>query len=145
MNIRMKAGVLVAVIAVIVLVWQGMKTFSNSDGIPVGKELKLAAMYHVEIENGKGKPTIPGRMFDFADRTMPRTSIAVPERDPRGAQIIYLDQNLPPATLKKVIVNVEARKIEGIEYPAYSYPQFRYNTGSVEIQTVRPVVVPRQR
>jgi hypothetical protein len=145
MSIRAKTGLVFAVFLAITLLWLGMKTFSSSDDIPLGKELKLAAMYHVEIENGKGKPTISGRMFDFADRTLPRTSIAVPERDPRGAQIVYLDQTLPPATLKKVMVNVEARKIEGVEYPAYSYPQFRYNTGSVEIQTVRPVVVPRQR
>jgi hypothetical protein len=114
------------------------------DGIPVGQELKLAATYLVEIEQGKGKAPIEGRVFDFADRNLPRTSLTVPETDPRGARIVYLDTQMPASTLKKVIVTVEARTIEGVNYPAYTYPQFRYNRGTVEIQSIKPRVIPKK-
>jgi hypothetical protein len=135
-----------AICGVVLLVALGAsKLLSNpGDGIEVGKQLKLAATYKVDIDQGKGKAPISGRVFDFADRNLPRTSLTVPESDPRGARIVYLDTSLPAATLTKVIVNVEARKIEGVDYPAYSYPQFRYNTGTVEIQTIKPLVIPKR-
>jgi hypothetical protein len=118
------------------------RLFSTTDGIETGKNYRLAASFGVDITQGKDK--IPGRQFDFADRNLPQTSIVVPETDERGVKIAVFDTNLPPSTVKKVMVNVPERQIEGVKYPAYSYPQWRYNMGTVEIQSVRPTVVPKK-
>lgn len=122
----------------------GVQMFSGpDDGIENGKNYRLAATYKVRIEYTAGK-TIPGRVFDFADRNLPRTSIAVPMEDTRGVPLVRINSKLPPSTVRKMFVQVPQQVVEGVVYPAYEYVLWEYSTASVEIQHIEPPVVPKR-
>lgn len=132
-------------VAVVVVVLLGVQIFSGpDDGIEDGKNYRLAATYKVQIEYAPNRK-VPGRVFDFADRNLPRTSIAVPTADDRGIPLISVNPNLPKSMVRKTRVQVPSREIEGVIYPAYEYVLWEYNTASVEIQHIEPPVVPVRR
>ncbi len=128
----------------VVVAFVGVRVFSGpDDGIQLGKNYKLAASYRAQIEMSPGK-TIPGRVFDFADRNMPRSSIAVPTQDERGVTLVKLNTTLPPSTVRKSRVSVPKRVIEDVVYPAYEYVLWEYNLATVEVQGIDPPVIPRR-
>lgn len=83
-------------------------------------------------------------MFDFADRNLPRVSIAVPAKDERGIELVKLNPNLPKSTVRKNLVRVPKRELEGVVYPAYKYVLWEYNLATVEIQGIDPPVIPKR-
>lgn len=140
-----RIGVLVAMLCVVAAAFVfGPRLFSGpDDGIQNDKLYRLAATYRARIEYAPGK-TLPGRVFDFADRNLPRTSILVPVRDDRGVELVKINPGLPAGMLRKVIVQVPERIVEGVRYPAYTYPQWEYSPNVLEIQHVEPPVIPRR-
>lgn len=137
----MRRKALVGAAVVLIAVFVGYQfTGSDSDGIEEGKVYALAATYKAAI---KGSP-LEGRVFDFADRNLPRVSILVPVRDERGVAIVKENPQLPPSTIRKVRVRVSRKELEGVVYPAYEYIEWQYHAAKVEIQSVTPVVTPKK-
>lgn len=143
------ATVVVAIIAVGGLI----NVFSDpDDGVEYDKVYGLAKSFPVEMEMPNGA-AIPGRQFDFADRNVPVTSIVVPDKDPRGVPVVVWDNSLtlmktkagkPMGVVRKVLVKVMAREIEGEPYPAYEYPQWRYRLAYVDEAIHTPRVIPKR-
>src|SRR3989344_8551272 len=134
----------VACVVAILVMGLGIRMFSGpDDGIEEGKAYKLAATYKVQIEYAP-KNLVPGRVFDFADRNLPRTSIAVPMADDRGIALVMPNPKLPQSTVRKSRVQVPKRVVEDVVYPAYEYVLWEYNLSNVEIQSIDPPVVPKR-
>ena len=114
----------------------------DGDGIEEGKNYRLAATYKVRIEYAPGK-TIPGRVFDFADRNLPRTSVAVPVEDARGIALVRQNSNLPKSTVRKSRIRVLKQVVDDVVYPAYEYVLWEYSTAIVEVQNIDPPVIPK--
>lgn len=112
-----------------------------NDGIELGRDYPLAYTYLTHIKQNDQR-TIDGRIFDMADRSLPKPSILVPLRDERGVALTMPNASLKPNTIRKVKIDVPEKTIEGTLYPAYSYIQWQYNTSSSEVQTVIPTVTP---
>lgn len=110
----------------------------ESSRIEDGKEYALAYSYLVDFDTG-GR----GRVFDFSDRNLPRTSIVVPLADERGP-LTRTNSALPPSTARKVREKVTARVIEGVEYPGYEYVMWEYNFTHATNQTHIPTVTPKK-
>lgn len=121
------------------LVVLGLFGRGRGDGIEAGRAYALAYTYKVTIKGGG-----PGRVFDFADRSLPRTSIVVPLYDDRGMPLVRENQSLPPSTVRKVIASVPTRKMEGVTYPGYTYVLWEYNLGVKEPQSVVPTITPNR-
>lgn len=111
----------------------------SGDGIETGKTYALAYTYKVTIKGGG-----PGRVFDFADRSLPRTSIVAPVRDDRGMPLIEEISSMPPSSVRKIVASVPTRVVEGVTYPGYTYVVWQYNLGVKEPQSVIPEVKPRK-
>ena len=109
------------------------------DGIEAGKTYALAYTYKVTIK-GEG----PGRVFDFADRSLPRTSVVVPLRDRRGMSLVEENSAMPPSTVRKVVVSVPTRVVEGVTYPGNTYVVWQYHLSVKSEQSVVPTVTPRK-
>jgi hypothetical protein len=114
---------------------------SDSDGIEEGKTYALAATYKAAIKGS----SLEGRVFDFADRNLPRVSILVPVKDERGVAIVRENSNLPPSSVRKVRVQVTRKELEGVVYPGYEYIEWQYHAATVEIQNVTPLVTPKKK
>ena len=111
---------------------------SGNDGIEVGRTYALAMSYKSTMK-GSGAPS---RVFDFADRNLPRTSIAVPLSDARGMPLVRENRNLPPSTVRKVRGSVPTMWVEGVRYPGYSYVEWQYHFGTEAVQSVIPTITP---
>lgn len=114
--------------------------FGRGDGIENGKVYGLAYSYKATLKGGT-----PARVFDFADRNLPRTSVVVPLHDDRGMSLVRENRSLPPSTIRKVTASVPTRTVEGVIYPGYNYVEWQYHLGVKEPQSVVPVVTPSSR
>lgn len=124
-------------VAVLGLAWYFWPT---GDGIENGKEYALAYSYKAILKTSKGRLVGDGRVFDFADRNVPRTSIPVPLYDERGL-LVRENSFLKPSTARKMRMRVMAKVVEGVEYPGYEYVVWEYNFSHVTNQTHIPVVI----
>lgn len=128
-------------VGIIVSVFGGVAVFGfwgrRGDGIEVGKTYALAYTYKATIKGGG-----PGRVFDFVDRNLPRTSVVVPIRDDRGMPLVEETPSMPPSSVRKIVASVPTRVVEGVTYPGYTYVVWQYNLGVKEPQSVVPTVTP---
>ena len=113
---------------------------ADNDGIEEGKVYALAYTYKANLKGS----SIEGRVFDFADRNLPRTSILVPVRDARGIALVREVETMTPSTIRKMRIRVPAVKVEGVLYPAYEYVEWQYRLGTREPQSVVPTVIPKK-
>ncbi|MBP9822343.1 MAG: hypothetical protein KBC81_02800 [Candidatus Pacebacteria bacterium] len=113
---------------------------SDSDGIKEGQVYALAYTYKTTIKGS----SVEGRVFDFADRNLPRTSILVPVQDGHGIFLTKENPSLPESTVRKMRVRVPMIKIEGVTYPGYEYVEWQYHLGTTATQSVVPTVIPRK-
>ncbi|MBI2062598.1 MAG: hypothetical protein HYT64_02830 [Candidatus Yanofskybacteria bacterium] len=109
----------------------------SGDGIEAGKTYALAYTYKATLKGGG-----PARVFDFADRNLPRTSVIVPLNDDRGMPLVEEISSMPPSTVRKVVASVSTRVIEGVTYPGYTYVVWQYHLSVVGPQSVVPEVIP---
>lgn len=143
----------VACVVAILVMGLGIRMFSGpDDGVEYDKVYGLAKSFPVEMEMPNGA-AIPGRQFDFADRNVPVTSIVVPDKDSRGVPVVVWDESLtlmktkdgkPMGVVRKVLVKVLAREIEGEPYPAYEYPQWRYHLAYADEPIHTPRIIPKR-
>jgi len=122
----------VALVAIMVLIGLG-----RGDGIEPGKTYALAYSYKATIKGGT-----PARVFDFSDRSLPRTSVVVPLRDDRGMPLVEEISSMPQSTVRKVVASVPTRTVEGVTYPGYTYVVWQYHLSVVGSQSVVPEVIP---
>lgn len=128
----------VVVVLVVALIGAMTSYFFGGDGFVANRTYAIAYSYKATIKGGGPA----ARVFDFADRNLPRTSIVVPLRDDRGMPLVTENPNLPPSTVRKVVGIVPTREVEGVTYPGYSYVEWQYHLGVAEPQSVVPVVTP---
>lgn len=139
MGLSRKGKVAVGVVVILIIAAIPFMR-SDSDGIEDGKTYALAMTYKTTIKNGN----VEGRVFDFADRNLPRTSILVPIRDERGVELVKEVDSMAPSTVRKVRIRVPRTVIEGVTYPAYEYVQWQFRYATREVQQHVPTVTPRQ-
>ena len=126
MTTRRRFAIAGAIVIVFAFVLGGAYFMTaDSDGIVEGKVYGLAYTYKTDIKGS----TVEGRVFDFADRNLPRTSILVPVRDARGIPLAREVDTMAPSTIRKMRVRVSAVKVEGVLYPAYEYVEWQYPPG----------------
>ena len=131
-SIGIGVGMLIAIVATL-----GALIFGGGDGIEAGKTYALAYTYKATIK-GEG----PARVFDFADRSLPRTSVVVPLRDRRGMPLVEENSSMSPSTVRKIEARVPTRVVEGVRYPGYTYVVWQYNLSVKSEQSVVPTVTP---
>ncbi len=127
-------GLIVFIAIAVVVPWF---IVGRGDGIEAGKVYGLAYSYKATLKGG-----MPARVFDFADRSLPRTSIVVPLVDDRDMPLVRENLNLPASTVRKVIGSVPTRRVEGVTYPGYTYVEWQYHLTVVGPQSVVPTVTP---
>ena len=133
-SIGIGVGMLIAIVATLgALIFGG----GGGDGIENNKVYALAFTYKATIKGGG-----PARVFDFADRSLPRTSVVVPLRDRRGMPLVEETSAMPPSTVRKVVASVPTRVVEGVTYPGYTYVVWQYNLRVKSEQSVVPTVTP---
>ncbi len=125
------------VVAVVSII--AFANFGRGDGIETNKVYALAFTYKATIKGGGD-----ARVFDFADRSLPRTSVVVPVRDDRGMPLIEEVDSLPPSTVRKVVATVPTRVVEDVTYPGYTYVVWQYHLSVKSEQSVVPTVTPRK-
>jgi hypothetical protein len=118
-----------------VILFRGLQ---KEDGIEVGKVYALAYTYKATMK-GSGTPV---RVFDFADRNLPRASITAPLSDSRGMPLVRENTSLPPSSIRKVVGRVPTSKVERVTYPGYSYVLWEYHLSVTGPQSVIPVITP---
>ena len=139
---RAKNFVIAGIILAVVLVAFSGAHFitADNDGIVEGQVYALAYTYKAVVK-GSG---LEGRVFDFADRNLPKPSLFVPARDARGISLIRENTTLPPGTVRKMRIRVPTMKIEGVTYPGYTYVELQYHLGTREPQSIVPTVIPKR-
>lgn len=130
------AGLFVALVALISVITM----HSDGDDIEEGKVYALAYTYKSDIKGSN----LQGRVFDFADRNLPRPSILVPVRDERGIELVREYTNMAPSTVRKMRVRIREKVIEGVKYPAYEYVEWQFRFATREVQDHVPTVIPRK-
>jgi len=149
MKVNAAAHPTILALALFAGLFGGTWLFSGpDDGIKFDTDYDLAVTYAVSIAAcdadlaAPGNLT-PGRVFDMADRSLPKPSILVPERDGRGVPLVRHDPGLEPGKLRKVMRSVDGRTVEETYYPAYEYLEWQFNPRrELEIQLPTPVVKP---
>ncbi len=126
-------GCIVTAMVLIVLAFRNF----GGDGIETGRTYALAYSYKAVIKGGT-----TARVFDFANRSFPRTSIVVPLYDDRGMPLVRENSDLPPSSVRKIVASVPTRTVEGVTYPGYTYVEWQYHLSVVGPQSVVPVVTP---
>ena len=130
------ASILIALVVFIV----GFFIFfpKGGDGIEISKNYALAYTYKATLKGGT-----PARVFDFADRNLPRLSVVVPLADERGMTLVRENRNLPPSTVRKVVGRVPTSVVESVTYPGYDYVLWEYHMSVKAPQSVVPEITPR--
>ena len=131
-SIGIGVGMLIAIVATL-----GALIFGGGDGIEAGKTYALAYTYKATIKGGG-----QARVFDFADRSLLRTSVVVPLSDDRGMPLVRENTSLPVSTVRKIEASVPTRVVEGVTYPGYNYVEWQYHLSVVGPQSIIPVVKP---
>lgn len=133
----------IAAVAVLLafLGWYFWPEGGNGGAIEEGKSYALAYSYKVYVkESAEAKTVEEGRIFDFADRNIPRSGIPVPISDGRNF-LVRENLGLSPSTARKIRERVRARVWEGVKYPGYEFVVWEYNFAHTTNQTHVPTVV----